>query len=151
MLRTPDFYRRPRTNPVMGLIKLPPRPAEGPAAGQPVVPVRDPATTLAEITAAARAHLPGATVRRPHFRPGIRVWCVTVCHSCNAGFASTFFGFSTGRSLKLSTSCVGPSTSDRYLSSPAGRRKPARSRFAERTTSQLNRSDPPAPLFSCRQ
>ena len=56
-------------NPVMGLIKHPgpARPAEGPAAGQPVMPVRDPAATLAEITAAARAHLPGATVRRRLF------------------------------------------------------------------------------------
>ena len=57
-------------NPVMGLIKpprLPARQAEGPAAGQPVMPVRDPATTLAEITAAARAHLPGATLRRRLF------------------------------------------------------------------------------------
>ncbi len=56
-------------NPVMGLIKhpRPARPADGPEAGQPVMPVRDPATTLAEITAAARAHLPGATVRRRLF------------------------------------------------------------------------------------
>ncbi len=46
-------------NPVMGLIRhpRPARQAEGPAAGQPVMPVRDPATTLAEITAAARASL----------------------------------------------------------------------------------------------
>jgi len=57
------------TNPVMGLIKHPraARPAEGPAAGQPVMPVRDPATTLAEITAAASAHLPDATLRRRLF------------------------------------------------------------------------------------
>ena len=56
-------------NPVMGLVKhpRPARPADGAAAGQPVMPVRDPATTLAEITAAARAHLPGATVRRRLF------------------------------------------------------------------------------------
>jgi SAM-dependent methyltransferase len=56
-------------NPVMGLIRhpRPARQAEGPAAGQPVMPVRDPATTLAEITAAARASLPGATVRRRLF------------------------------------------------------------------------------------
>jgi SAM-dependent methyltransferase len=56
-------------NPVMGLIKhpRPARPAEGSAAGQPVMPVRDPAATLAEITAAARAHLPGATLRRRLF------------------------------------------------------------------------------------
>lgn len=56
-------------NPVMGLIKHPrsARQAEGSAAGQPVMPVRDPATTLAEITATARALLPGATVRRRLF------------------------------------------------------------------------------------
>ena len=56
-------------NPVMGLIKnpRPARLAEGPAAGLPVMTVRDPSTTLAEITAAARAHLPGATVRRRLF------------------------------------------------------------------------------------
>ena len=55
-------------NPVMGLRKHPrPALAGGPAARQPVMPVRDPATTLAEITAAARAHLPGATLRRRLF------------------------------------------------------------------------------------
>jgi SAM-dependent methyltransferase len=56
-------------NPVMGLIKhpRPARPARGPAAGQPAMPVKDPATTLAQITAAARIHLPGATVRRRLF------------------------------------------------------------------------------------
>jgi hypothetical protein len=56
-------------NPVMGLIKhpWPARSHDGPAAGQPVMPVRDPATTLAEITAAARARLPGAAVRRRLF------------------------------------------------------------------------------------
>jgi hypothetical protein len=56
-------------NPVMGLISHPRpiRPAGGPAAGQPVMPARDPAITLAEITAAARARLPGATVRRRLF------------------------------------------------------------------------------------
>jgi SAM-dependent methyltransferase len=56
-------------NPVMGLIKhpRPARPAEGHAAGQPVMPVRDPATTLAEIAAAASTHLPGATPRRRLF------------------------------------------------------------------------------------
>jgi SAM-dependent methyltransferase len=53
-------------NPVMGLIKHPrrARPAGEPAAGQPAMPVRDPTTTLAEISAAARARLPGAAVRR---------------------------------------------------------------------------------------
>jgi SAM-dependent methyltransferase len=56
-------------NPVMGLIKhpRPARSADGPEPGQPVMPVRDPATTLTEITAAARAHLPGATLRRRLF------------------------------------------------------------------------------------
>jgi SAM-dependent methyltransferase len=56
-------------NPVMGLIKHPrrARPAGEPAAGQPAMPVRDPATTLAEISAAARARLPGAVVRRRLF------------------------------------------------------------------------------------
>ena len=53
-------------NPVMGLIKHPrlARPADEPASGQPVMPVRDPVTSLAEIIAAVRAQLPGATVRR---------------------------------------------------------------------------------------
>jgi SAM-dependent methyltransferase len=56
-------------NPVMGLIKHPRRgrPADKPAPGQPAMPVRDAATTLAQITAAARTHLPGATVRRRLF------------------------------------------------------------------------------------
>ena len=56
-------------NPVMGLIKhpRPARAAQGPAAGQPAMPVKDPAATLAEITAAARSRLPGATVRRRLF------------------------------------------------------------------------------------
>jgi SAM-dependent methyltransferase len=62
-------------NPVMGLIKHPraARPGDGAAAGQPVVPVRDPATTLAEITAAASTHLPGAILRRRlYFRYTLR-------------------------------------------------------------------------------
>jgi len=56
-------------NPVMGLIKhpRPARPAEEPAAGQPVMPVRAPAATLAQIIAAAGGPLPGATVRRRLF------------------------------------------------------------------------------------
>lgn len=56
-------------NPVMGLIKhpRPARPADGAAAGEPVMPVRDPSTTLAEIAAAAGACLPGATIRRRLF------------------------------------------------------------------------------------
>jgi SAM-dependent methyltransferase len=55
-------------NPVMGLIKHPRRARleDGPAEG-PTMPVRDPTTTLAQITAAARAHLPGAIVRRRLF------------------------------------------------------------------------------------
>ena len=53
----------------MGLLKHPrPALADEPAAGQPVMPVKDPATTLAQITAAARAHLPGAVLRRRFFR-----------------------------------------------------------------------------------
>lgn len=59
---------RPRANPVMGLLKhLRPALADGTAAGQPVMPVKDPAMTLAQITAAARAHLPGAVLRRRLF------------------------------------------------------------------------------------
>jgi len=59
-------------NPVMGMIKHPraARPRNRPAPGQPgqpVVPVKDPATTLAEITAAARARLPDAIIRRRLF------------------------------------------------------------------------------------
>ena len=56
-------------NPVVGLIKHPrlAHPAEELAAGQPVMPVRVPAATLAEITAATRATLPGANVRRRLF------------------------------------------------------------------------------------
>lgn len=56
-------------NPVMGLIKhpRPVRPADRQADGQPVMPVRDPSATLAEIAAAASARLPGATVRRRLF------------------------------------------------------------------------------------
>ena len=56
-------------NPVIGLAKHPrvARPAGRAAAGQPVMPVKDPADTLAGITAAASAHLPGATLRRRLF------------------------------------------------------------------------------------
>ena len=56
-------------NPVMGMIRhpRPARQAEEPAAWRPVMPVRDPATTLAEITAAVTARLPGATIRRRLF------------------------------------------------------------------------------------
>lgn len=56
-------------NPVLGVVKHP-RASRGgaePAAGLPAVPpmpVREPATTLAEITAAASADLPGAVTRR---------------------------------------------------------------------------------------
>jgi hypothetical protein len=53
-------------NPVMGMIKLP-RPVRLPQRtpdARPVMPMKDPATTLAEITKAARARLPGSTVRR---------------------------------------------------------------------------------------
>ncbi len=56
-------------NPVMGMIKHPRavRPPDETAADQPVMPVRDPASTLAEISAAATARLPGATLRRRLF------------------------------------------------------------------------------------
>jgi SAM-dependent methyltransferase len=56
-------------NPVIGFVKHPRavRPAAESGAGQPDMPVKDPVTTLAEIAAAARAHLPGATVRRRLF------------------------------------------------------------------------------------
>jgi 2-polyprenyl-3-methyl-5-hydroxy-6-metoxy-1,4-benzoquinol methylase len=56
-------------NPVAGLIKhpRPARPPRGPAAGQPHMPVRDPAATLGEITAAASTLLPGAVIRRRLF------------------------------------------------------------------------------------
>jgi 2-polyprenyl-3-methyl-5-hydroxy-6-metoxy-1,4-benzoquinol methylase len=56
-------------NPVMGMIKHP-RPAhlqQRTVDGQPVMPVKDPATTLAEITTAARARIPGSTIRRRLF------------------------------------------------------------------------------------
>jgi 2-polyprenyl-3-methyl-5-hydroxy-6-metoxy-1,4-benzoquinol methylase len=53
-------------NPVMGLIKhpRPARPADWSAAGPPVMPVRDPSATVAEIAAAASVRLPGTTLRR---------------------------------------------------------------------------------------
>ena len=56
-------------NPVVGLIRHPrrARPPHGSAAGQPVMPVSAPATTLAEIAAAARTRLPGAALRRRLF------------------------------------------------------------------------------------
>jgi 2-polyprenyl-3-methyl-5-hydroxy-6-metoxy-1,4-benzoquinol methylase len=62
-------------NPVMGLIKhpRPARQADGVVAGQPVMPVRDPAVTLAEIGAAAGARLPGTRIhRRLFFRYTLR-------------------------------------------------------------------------------
>jgi SAM-dependent methyltransferase len=62
-------------NPVIGVIKHP-RPARHPdptADGEPVMPVRDPTGTLAEIAAAASASLPGATIRRRlYFRYTLR-------------------------------------------------------------------------------
>jgi len=62
-------------NPVMGVIKDP-RPARQPdpaAEGRPVMPVRDPACTVAEIAATASARLPGATIRRRlYFRYTLR-------------------------------------------------------------------------------
>jgi hypothetical protein len=55
-------------NPVMGLIRHPrsARPADE-ADYEPIMPVRDPSTTLAEIAATASARLPGATIRRRLF------------------------------------------------------------------------------------
>jgi SAM-dependent methyltransferase len=53
-------------NPVMGLFKHPRRAQPG-SPSQPGAPVRDPETSLAQIRASARAHLPGATVRRRLF------------------------------------------------------------------------------------
>lgn len=56
-------------NPVMGMIKHP-RPARGQQRtdeDQPVMPIMDPASTFAEISKAARAQLPGCTVRRRLF------------------------------------------------------------------------------------
>jgi len=56
-------------NPAMGMIKHP-RAVRGPQPTldqQPAMPMMDPATTLAEITKAARAHLRGAAVRRRLF------------------------------------------------------------------------------------
>ena len=56
-------------NPVMGLIKHP-RPVGGQGIAldeQPVMPMMDPATTFAEISKAARVHLPGSSVRRRMF------------------------------------------------------------------------------------
>jgi hypothetical protein len=52
-------------NPVMGLIKHP-RP-DGAATGRPVMPVRDPSATVAEIAAAASARLPGTALHRRLF------------------------------------------------------------------------------------
>ncbi|HSZ42004.1 MAG TPA: class I SAM-dependent methyltransferase [Trebonia sp.] len=56
-------------NPVVGLIKhpRPAPPAATAAAGQPVMPVRDPSATLAEIEAAASERLPGTAIRRRLF------------------------------------------------------------------------------------
>lgn len=56
-------------NPVMGMIKHPRRALPSPRGpdGQPVMPVKDPGTTFAEIRTAARAHLPGVAVRRRVF------------------------------------------------------------------------------------
>jgi 2-polyprenyl-3-methyl-5-hydroxy-6-metoxy-1,4-benzoquinol methylase len=62
-------------NPVMGLIKhpRPARQADAAVAGQPVMPVRDPAATVAEVAAAASARLPGTRIhRRLYFRYTLR-------------------------------------------------------------------------------
>jgi ubiquinone/menaquinone biosynthesis C-methylase UbiE len=56
-------------NPVMGMIKHPrrARPQQRTFDEQPVMPMMDPATTFAEISKAARAYLPGSSVRRRLF------------------------------------------------------------------------------------
>ncbi len=62
-------------NPIVGLIKHPHSalPADEAAASQPVMPVRDPSMTLAEIAAAASTVLPGAAIRhRLFFRYTLR-------------------------------------------------------------------------------
>jgi SAM-dependent methyltransferase len=62
-------------NPIVGLIKHPHAalPADVAAVSEPVMPVRDPSTTLAEIAAAVSAGLPGATIRhRLFFRYTLR-------------------------------------------------------------------------------
>ena len=63
-------------NPVMGMIKHPRavRPPERAVETQPVVPMMDPTTTFAEVTNAARAHLPGSTVRRRLFFRYTLLW-----------------------------------------------------------------------------
>jgi hypothetical protein len=75
-------------NPVMGMIKRPRpvRPADGAAAGQAVMPIRDPVATLAEISAAARAHLPGATLRRRLFFRYTLRWDKPPVIATSAGF-----------------------------------------------------------------
>jgi len=56
-------------NPVMGMIKHPraARSTQRSVHAQPVMPMKDPASTIAEITKSANAHLPGSTVRRRLF------------------------------------------------------------------------------------
>ena len=63
-------------NPVMGMIKHPRAvcPPERAVETQPVVPMMDPTTTFAEVTNAARAHLPGSTVRRRLFFRYTLLW-----------------------------------------------------------------------------
>ncbi len=62
-------------NPVMGVLNhpRPVRSAREPAPGQPVMPVKDPVATFAQISAVARTRLPGAaTRRRLYFRYTLR-------------------------------------------------------------------------------
>jgi 2-polyprenyl-3-methyl-5-hydroxy-6-metoxy-1,4-benzoquinol methylase len=56
-------------NPVLGLVKHPrrARPADGSGGGHPIMPVKAAANTPTEISASARAYLPGATIRRHLF------------------------------------------------------------------------------------
>ena len=63
-------------NPVIGMIKHPQpvRPPDRTPDAQPVVPMMDSTTTFAEIAKAARAHLPGSTVRRRLFFRYTLLW-----------------------------------------------------------------------------
>jgi ubiquinone/menaquinone biosynthesis C-methylase UbiE len=69
-------YASALANPVVGMIKHPraARPADRSASGEPAVPVKSATTTLAEITAAASARLPGAVIRRRLFWRYILRW-----------------------------------------------------------------------------
>jgi SAM-dependent methyltransferase len=74
-------------NPVMGIIKHPrlARLLHRNLDGRPVMPMKDPATTLAEITKAAKAHLPGSTVRRRLFFRYTLRWDKPQCPADSSG------------------------------------------------------------------